>query len=58
MKYSSRGVKDWVPQRRAFGVYRLEQQLFRSSGAFELFSPSIKFLVRELTTGVALTENR
>ena len=39
-------------------VHRLEQQLFRSSGTFELFSPSIEFVVRELTAGVALAENR
>jgi hypothetical protein len=35
-------------------VYRLEQHLFRSSGTFELFSPSIEFVIRELTAGVAL----
>ena len=39
-------------------VHRLEQQRFRSSGTFELFSPPIEFVVRELTAGVALAENR
>ena len=39
-------------------MYRLEQQLLQSSGAFELFSPPIEFVIRELSAGVALTENR
>src|SRR6056297_2720261 len=39
-------------------MYRLEQRLFQSSGALELGSPSIEFVIRELTAGVALAENR
>jgi len=39
-------------------MHLLEQHLSRSSGTFELFSPSIEFVVRELTAGVELAENR
>jgi len=39
-------------------MHLLEQHLSRSSGTFELFSPSIEFVVRELTSGVELAENR